>query len=223
MRDAYKVGIFFVIALVALVYFAVTKFASKISGPTTGSQARAGRPLTAPPELTSEIESLSQTSDDFQDLIFYIDEHKRLTDGSQAMLVSAFYEGRRVGFRLVLSREWRTGAIKDFPEMRMGTVRYESVGEMSDRLIQILDKLYASRLGSQRMADRIEFTGISLAGNPLDWESGEAKIKLFYESEPEEEKYAEIYTNIDLASRRLRFDEKDTDYRRPLMNALTRR
>ncbi len=42
------------------------------------------------------------------------------------------------------------------------------------------------------------FAGLSLEGDPNDLAKGAVKIKLFYESDKEDE-YAELFTNIELA------------------------
>ena len=62
------------------------------------------------------------------------------------------------------------------------------------------------------------FTGISLQGDPRNLGEGEVKIKLFYDSDSED-RYAEFFTDIDLASRKLSLNEKDEDYRGPVVRA----
>ncbi len=63
------------------------------------------------------------------------------------------------------------------------------------------------------------FTGITLAGDPRELSSVPVKIKLFVESE-DEDRYTELYTNIDVQGRRLEIKEKDPDYRDPVMRAI---
>jgi hypothetical protein len=63
------------------------------------------------------------------------------------------------------------------------------------------------------------FTAISLGGEPADLGKGPAKIKLFFESDAED-RYAELYTNVDLASGVLQIHEKDPEYRSALIHAL---
>jgi hypothetical protein len=70
------------------------------------------------------------------------------------------------------------------------------------------------------MAASTKFTGLSLEGDPSKLDDGEVKIKLFFESN-KEEAYAELYTNIDLPSKKLEFAEKDPGYRVALVKALT--
>jgi hypothetical protein len=72
------------------------------------------------------------------------------------------------------------------------------------------------------MRPETEFTGISLEGDPRDLTKGMVKIKLFFESEKQDE-YAELFTNIDLRANRLEIREKDEEYRLPIIKALYER
>jgi hypothetical protein len=49
------------------------------SSPQATVQVQPSKPLAAPPEVTSEEE------EGFHDLVFYIQEYKRLPDGSQSL------------------------------------------------------------------------------------------------------------------------------------------
>ena len=57
-------------------------------------------------------------------------------------------------------------------------------------------------------------------GNPSDLDAGPTKIKLFFESEAED-RYAEVFLNIDVRARSIELNEKDPDYRRPVVSALS--
>ena len=69
------------------------------------------------------------------------------------------------------------------------------------------------------MAAETTFTGISLEGDLGNLASGPVKIKLFHEKGGED-RYAELYTNIDLSARKLEFREKDEGYRKQVVQAL---
>jgi hypothetical protein len=45
-------------------------------------------------------------------------------------------------------------------------------------------------------------------------------MKAFFFDDGQDERYAEVYTNIDLREKRLEFREKDPEYRAPLVAAL---
>ncbi|HEX3250279.1 MAG TPA: hypothetical protein VHS05_12685 [Pyrinomonadaceae bacterium] len=64
-----------------------------------------------------------------------------------------------------------------------------------------------------------EFIAISLGGDPRDLAKETVKIKLFFDSD-EEDRYAELFTNIDLKARKLYIREKDEEYRAAIVRAL---
>jgi hypothetical protein len=162
------------------------------------------------PEITSENE------EGFVDLIFAITEHKALADGSQSIKAAGRHKGKDVGFEFVVGPLWSIQANKDW---RSGTANYRRTGPESDYFLRILADLYASSAKPKAMADERQFNVVSLKGNPRDLASGPVKLKLFFDPGPQD-RYAEFYTNIDLAARRLEFREKDPDYRTRVIRAL---
>lgn len=183
--------------------------------PQSKTQTQVSARLDKPPEITSESE------EGFHDLVFYVQEHKSLADGTQTIRAAGVHNGRPVAFEIALGPTWTPGSLgKDIPLVTYrGTVTYRSVGVESDTFVQVLDGLYGAKLSPKAMRKETVFTGITLGGDPRDLSAGAAKIKLFYESDAED-RYAELYTNIDLASRKLYFNEKDVDYRVPVVRAL---
>ena len=179
------------------------------------AQSQPSKPLTAPPEVTSESE------EGFYDLLFYVQEHKRLPDGSQSIRGSGTHNGRALGLEVILGPTWEAKSLaKDMPLVTYrGIVTYRSTGSDSDAFVQLLDELYATKLTPKAMATETRFTGISLGGDPRDLTKGPVKIKLFFESGGQDD-YAELYTNIELATRRLEVHEKDEGYRLPVIKAL---
>lgn len=157
-------------------------------------------------------------------MLFYVQEHKRLPDGSQSIRGSGTHKGRALGLEVILGPTWQAGSLgKDVPLVTYrGVVTYRSTGSDSDAFVQVLDELYATKLAPKAMASEARFTGISLGGDPRDLTKGPVKIKLFFESGGQDD-YAELYTNIELAARRLEVHEKDESYRLPVIRALRAR
>jgi len=183
--------------------------------PQAEGEVQLAKPLSAPPEVTSEEE------EGFHDLVFYVQEHKRLPDGSQSIRGSGTHKGRHLGLEIVLGPTWEAGSLgKDIPVVTYrGIVTYRSIGPDSDALVQVLDGLYDTRVGPKAMGTEIRFTAISLEGDPRELAKGLVKIKLFFETDKQDD-YAELFTNIELAARRLEVREKDPEYRLPLVKAL---
>jgi hypothetical protein len=183
--------------------------------PQTSAQSQPSKPLAAPPEVTS------QSEEGFHDLLFYIEEHKQMRDGSQSIRGLGTHQGRVLGLDVILGPSWQAGSLgKNVPLVTYrGIVTYRSTGSDSDTFLQVLDELYGTKLTPKAMATETRFTGISLGGDPRDLTKGPVKIKLFFESGGPDD-YAELYTNIELAARRLEVHEKDEGYRLPVIRAL---
>lgn len=168
------------------------------------------------PEITSE------TAEGFVDLVFAITSSKIETNGSASFRVAGLHNGEQVGLEVLLRPPWKEGTLGEGIDLvtYQGIVAYRSVGPESDRLVQILDTLYESGMKPASMKSTpIHFAAFTLGGNPQKLEAGRVEIKLFHESENEEE-YAEFYTNIDVRNGKLEIKEKDLDYRKAIIKAL---
>ena len=169
-----------------------------------------------PPEITSDIED-----EGFVDLTFAILSHQTRADGSQELRVQGVHAGQDVGLIVVLGPKWKKGTLDpDVPIVTyQGRVEFRSFGPASNTLIRILDELYATNIDPKSFRSETTFTAISLEGEPADLAKGPTKIKLFFESE-DEDRYAELFTNVDLANDILQIREKDPEYRAGVIRAL---
>ena len=195
----------------------LSKLLSLFRGGSAKSAAATVGPTGAfsgPPELTS------QSEEGFQDLVLFIDHVELLPMGSQVIRASALHQGRRVALEVVLGPDWREGTFADKP-CYQGLVTYRSVGPESDALLRILDQLYGTGTAPSVMAKLTDFACLTLSGNPGELRSGPVRAKLFLEPEAEgSEGYAELYTNVDLAAKKLEIREKDPEYRGAIVRAL---
>lgn len=179
------------------------------------SQGKALPSLDKPPEVTSELE------EGFHDLVFFVQDFQKLSDGRRTIHVAGIYKGKQLGLDVLLSPNWKSGSLgKDVPlVVYQGKVTFHSIGPESDTFLQVVDELYGTKLNPKAMRTDTVFAGLSLEGDPNDLAKGAVKIKLFYESDKEDE-YAELFTNIELAGQRLEIAEKDESYRLPIVKAL---
>ena len=201
---------------IAVCLFVIGGYLKRSASPSkSSSQAEPSKPLSAPPEVRSA------SDEGFHDLVFYIQEHKKLADGSQSIRGAGTYKGRVLGLEVILGPTWQEGALgKDIPLVTYrGLVTYRSIGGGSDAFVQVLDELYGTKLSPASMGTETRFTGISLGGDPRDLSKGPVKIKLFFESGSQAD-YAELFTNIELAGHRLEVGEKDEEYRAAVIKAL---
>jgi hypothetical protein len=168
------------------------------------------------PEITSQSEG------GFNDLTFSIRSSEKMPDGSQALQAFGLHHGREVGLVVIIGPKWlKTSFSLDVPfSAYQGVVTYRSIGAESDALLQIMAELYGTALHPKAMRKERQFTGISLEGQPANLERGVTKIKLFYETDIEDQE-AELFTDIDLQHAVLQINEKDPDYRKPIIDALS--
>jgi hypothetical protein len=148
-------------------------------------------------------------------------EHHRLR-------LVASHQGVAVGLSVVVRRGIRGGFN---PEMELisehvyrPAVEFLRSGPESDELMTALATLYSVPAQNLRMVDAISFAGIALHQGDVDMENQPVKIKLFgrdSEEEIERDEYFESFFNLDLASGFVFWNEKDPDYRGPLIRGLS--
>lgn len=177
-------------------------------------------PLTQPvktplPEITS------QSEEGFVDLVFGVQDYRINPDSSQTIKVGGLHEGRTVGFEIRLEPSWKRGILGKEVQIptNQGIISYWGVGPESDLFLQILDEIYRTNVVPKVMAAETAFNALSLKGDPGNLRGGPVKFKLFYEKAGPD-KYAEIYTNIDLAQGKVEIPEKDEGYRQHIIKAL---
>lgn len=102
-------------------------------------------------------------------------------------------------------------------------VTFMRSGPESDRLISTLAGLYGDVRPDLKMIELETFTAIALHQGALDMLEIPIKLKLFgRDSEPfDDDAYYESFFNLDLKNRVVYWNEKDPDYRVPLIRGLT--
>jgi hypothetical protein len=162
---------------------------------------------------------LSESEEGFADLVFAITSHEETPEGRHVFTAEALHGAEHVGLQVELSTQWKPGALGASIPAFSGVVTYRSVGTMSNRLVSLMDRLYETKLAPAAMRKSVRFAAITLGDDPGDLAWKEIHIKLFFEHE-DQERYAEIYTNIDLPNQKLQIREKDEGYRKPVIHAI---
>jgi hypothetical protein len=154
--------------------------------------------------------------EDFIDLHFQIDS----IDG-QTFTVKGILYDKKVGFSIQLLPEWRVQQIEDVDTpLYWGKGRFISTGEDTKNFLLILGNLYGFSIENIEMPSSILADIVSLSGNPQDILNIPCKMKFFFGPDADETLYSEIFINIDAKSKTLDFNEKDIDYRTPLIRSL---
>lgn len=140
----------------------------------------------------------------------------------------ASHEGRVVGLDAIVRRGMRGGLDADMNVIQThvyrAAVRFVRTGEESDALLGILAELYGLPPRRRRMVDVLPMTGILLHEDEVDLEYEAVRIKLFgcdSDEQIEREQYFESFFNLDLDAGFVFWNEKDPDYRRPLVQGLS--
>jgi hypothetical protein len=137
---------------------------------------------------------------------------------SIGFIARAQYRGSRVGFKVLLASTWKTtpieGADVDFYQ---GSVILESLGTESDNWVRLLAKVYGIAEKPAGMKTRVKASAIGLAGDPMGVKTNPLALKLFFPSH----KNAEAFLDVDAARSLVEFKEKDSGYRKLIVQALS--
>jgi hypothetical protein len=169
---------------------------------------------------------LTQYSEEgFIDCVFRIVE-KDETPMHYRLTLRAIHQGQIVGFAALVVKGIKAGLDSDtklIPEhvYRKG-VTFVRTGTESDRLVAIIAGLYGQRNRPLRMTAEETFTAIALHQGSIGITEQPVKIKMFgRDAEPiDNATYYESFFNVDLKSGFVFWNEKDQDYRIPLIRAL---
>lgn len=170
---------------------------------------------------------LTQNSEEgFVDCIFIIDGLKSDSDHYYFNLLAS-HEGERVGMAVKLIRYVGPGFDKEMKLVKEHVYRhgvcFRSLGSISDRLINVLAHLYGFQGPLLKMTAEETFTAIALHQQDTNLEQHGVKFKLFgRDQEPfNKDCYYESFFNVDLANGFVSWNEKDPDYRTPLIRGLS--
>lgn len=170
---------------------------------------------------------LDQYSEEgFVDCVLRIVERSE-SASSYRLRLRATYSGEVVGMDVEVLKNIQSGfdsemKLKKENVYRQGVV-FIRTGPESDRLINALAKLYGEQDTKRQMRLEETFTAIALHQGPLEMEQHPVKIKIFgRDGEPfDEQAYYESFFNLDLKESFVFWNEKDPDYRKPLIRGLT--
>lgn len=174
-----------------------------------------------------EITSRTDTSEGFSDIFLSIISEIKI-DTSHIYIGQGLYKSKTVGLKLEIKSNLPAG-ITSSGEINMkgglvrDAVKLFSVGQESDNLVFALAQLYNEPSYSRFTKDVLTPTLFSLNHQEVHLNKpGYYKFKLFFNDESDDEKkYAEMFLNVNTDERIIELHEKDTDYRKPLLNTFT--
>ncbi|ELA6811941.1 hypothetical protein RCC09_004611 [Vibrio parahaemolyticus] len=139
----------------------------------------------------------------------------------------ASYDGDDLGFKVEVVKGIKSGFDSEMCLIQERVckkgVKFFRSGSESDTLLTVLAELYGFGEVSLRMSAEETFTGIALHQGEIDMASDLVKIKLFGKDQDEdlEENYYESFLNLDLKNGFVFWNEKDQEYREPLIRGLS--
>jgi len=172
---------------------------------------------------------LDQFSEEgFIDCVFKITALKE-TENSYKFHLSSSYGDEILGMNVEVVKGIKGGFDSEMSLIQEHVykkgIKFLKSGAESDRLITTLAKLYGMETKPRSMVKEETFTGIALHEGEIDMNSEAIKIKIFGKDEGEddelEENYYESFFNLDLANGLVFWNEKDQDYREPLIRGLS--
>jgi len=141
----------------------------------------------------------------------------------------ASHNGRELGFKVEVLKNIESGFNSEWQlysdHVYKKGVKFIRSGPESDSLISLLASLYGMEECSRKMTPQETFTCIALHQGELNLRAECVKLKLFGRDSGSDvdldECYYESFFNLDLENGFVFWNEKDMDYRKPLIQGLT--
>ena len=159
--------------------------------------------------------------DGFVDLTFSIFEASELESGSLEIIVKGRAEGEKLGFAIELLPNWKPQSIEGVDEpFYWGESYFKSTGIESKKFIEKLAHYYGAKISDFSVRESVHAQVVGLACNPERIKDSPCRMKFSFNSDDEENNYSEVFVNVDLQKSQLEFNEKDIEYRVPLLRSL---
>jgi hypothetical protein len=163
-----------------------------------------------------QVEISANGEEGFVDLEFEL-----AREAPRRFVARGMHRGARVGFAVELGSDWTRREEGELAFL-LGRANLKDIGTPSAEFTAALADLHGLRTASSPMLPSIATDVIALEGDPLRPEGGLVRFKQFFHSDGERpDRYAEVFLHVDIAAARIRLNEKDPGYRRPLWLALT--
>ncbi len=148
-------------------------------------------------------------------------------DGAFQIDARGTYDGQSIGLRIVLPAAWKAEspdpADITATTLYRGSARYVRLGPESDRFVALLAREYrVEDDASMKMLPSVTAQAVGLGDDPSRLMDGPARVSMkFFLHADDAGRHAQVYTNVDLRRHVVEFHEKDPEYRRNVVRALT--
>jgi len=171
-----------------------------------------------------ELTSKQDAEEGWNDLILTITKKEKLSNGFWSLICKAKYENHIVGLKINIVDGIPAGIVNDEIDNTSFTkkgVEIYSIGKESDKLLEIISKLYGETKKTKFKRDKLTFTAFPLNTEKAILENGRFHFKLFFDENNEQNLYAEFFLNPDLKNGTIELNEKDQEYRMNIVNLLS--
>lgn len=170
--------------------------------------------------------SVASESEGWFDVTFPILGTAPFEDGGKRLgtilRIGGDWSGTSVEWGVLIPDEWKEAKMTPPPPMKSWatSVLLGRTGEKSDMLVRRLSETYQMPNGQLLAREEVELDAVSLFADPRPVGSKPIQLKVFLHSGAGTE-YGEFYLNVDITAGRVQLKEKDPEYRRAVMNALS--
>ena len=171
-----------------------------------------------------ELTSKQNVEEGWKDLIFTITKKEKLENGYWSLICKAKYKNKIVGLKINIADGIPAGIVNeeiDNTSFASKGVEIYSIGKESDKLIEVISKLYEQPIKSKFESEKLTFTAFPLNKEKAVLENGRFHFKLFFDENKEQNLYAEIFLNPDLKNGTIELNEKDEEYRANIVKLLS--
>jgi hypothetical protein len=174
----------------------------------------------------ADITSRTDTREGFSDIFLTITSRNN-TDSTNIYVGQGLYKNKPVGLKFEVNSKLPFGItpggeINSKGGFVTNGIKFISIGQESDELINALSELYNEPLKKTFSKKTISATVFSLNKKDTDFSKNDYyKFKLFFNDDGDENTYAEMFFNINTNEQIIELHEKDHGYRKPLLKAFT--
>jgi len=159
----------------------------------------------------------------FVDLEFPVQKIEQLKDGTRSVVVQGSLDGQAIGFAIEFHPNWKAKRLEGSEQsVYWGTGRFVSTGGDTDRFVVALARLYGLGAAGRQAKASVEAEVVGLGSDPAHMTAAPTRMKFFFQGDGSEGQYSEVFINTDLQRGVLQFNEKDLDYRTPLVGNLAK-
>lgn len=171
-----------------------------------------------------EITEITNKEDDFADVSLNI-LSKTHDENYTSFVAKGVCNHKVVGLEVLLANDIEPGVINGQISQngfRKNGLILKSIGKESDEFLSALSKLYSLNNQNKFKKNEISATVFSLNSEKLNSNnSSYYKFKIFLNDESNEDDYAELYINLNFQNQELEIFEKDNEYRKAIIKALS--